>query len=356
MDRNITTIEVALLALELSADKQPPEWVQLTPVSKGAFTTVDGRPFTLDNPEAVAALSTKRGPIRIDYDHSTRKAAGLAGHKSPAAAWLDRIETKGPNGEPGLWGHVETWTPAGGQAVKDKEYRFLSPELGHDEKTRRVMSIAGAALTNNPALVMTSLCSAEENMDLIAKLRTALGMPDTATEDDVVQAVTKLSTGNTAMCSFEKRVAEAAGLDVTKFTALDENATVALCAKLKAPAPEATGDAAKLQKQVDDLQQQVATLSAQNAGRTASEEVTAAITAGKITPAQKEWAIDYCSRNPEGFKAFIDKAPVILKSGRVAPEGAAQDTLTPDQVALCSKLGIKEDDFKAELAARKADA
>jgi len=83
--------------------------------------------------------------------------------------------------------------------------------------------------------------------------------------------------------------------------------------------------------------------------------VEAAVKARKITPAQKDWAVDYCTRDPEGFKAFVDKQPTLLADGRQAT-GEPGDTdaggLTARQKELCAMAGVDPEKF---LATRKAD-
>ena len=94
-------------------------------------------------------------------------------------------------------------------------------------------------------------------------------------------------------------------------------------------------------------------------GRTAQQEVDAAVAAGKLTPAQKEWAIGYCTRDADGFRKFIGSAPVIVSGDRLTPEQAAAGALTETEKALCTTLGITEDQFKATKAAedkRKKEA
>ncbi len=44
----------------------------------------------------------------------------------------------------------------------------------------------------------------------------------------------------------------------------------------------------------------------------ASEVVAKAMADGKVTPDQKDWAIQYAERDIEGFKTFVAKAPVVI--------------------------------------------
>jgi hypothetical protein len=47
------------------------------------------------------------------------------------------------------------------------------------------------------------------------------------------------------------------------------------------------------------------------------------------------------------------KQPAIVAAGRQSREDAADGALTEEQKTLCAELGVKEEDFKAQLAARK---
>lgn len=352
-----------------------PEWVQLTPVSKGDFVAKDGRRFTIADADALLAASPL--PIGIDYDHATDLSA-KGGFSAPAAGWIEQLATHGPANEPGIWGRVK-WTPRGKQSVIDGEYRGLSPALLSAKGSNVVERIFRVGLTNDPALPVKNLFSTQEMVqamtreqlcdmlgvphnttqsDLKAKakgfgdrkrLASAIGLPETATDDDVVNAVDKFGVQNSTLNARVSRILEAAGLTGD----LDETTTVALCAKLRSPSSTVAAgqNETALQKQVDDLQKQVALLTAQNAGRTAEAEVTAAIAAAKLTPAQKAWAIDYCTRDPQGFKAFIGAAPRIVAAGSsVAQIEVPDGELTAQEKKLCAMLGVKEESFKRERA------
>lgn len=83
--------------------------------------------------------------IDIDYDH---KDFG-----GKAAGWVLELADRGPDG---LWGHVE-WTPSAFASLKDREYKYFSPEFA-DKWTRpsdkKVFTdvLFGGAITNRPFL------------------------------------------------------------------------------------------------------------------------------------------------------------------------------------------------------------
>ena len=98
------------------------------------------------------------------------------------------------------------------------------------------------------------------------------------------------------------------------------------------------------------------------AGSTAAEAaVDAAIKAGKVSPAQREWALGYAAADPDGFAAFAKAAPAILPSGAVAPAAPADGgarALSPDELAACRAMGIDQEKFvesRKRLQAEEAD-
>lgn len=343
----------------------------------------------------IAASRASAKPLALDYDHASDRPEQTE-RSTRAAGWIDKIEAAGPAGEPGVWAHID-WTPSGAAAVAAKEYRYLSPVFSYREGDRTITCVLRAALTNDPALQMRALASKEnENVNLTA-LCALLGLPETATAEDVTAKIKSLQQNNAAMCTNARLIAQAAGIDVTKFETLDEKTTTALCASLKTGAatlgnakqivkaagldvtkfevldeaitaalcakvkkPATAGaegaDADALRTTVDELQKQVATLSRQADGRTAEVEVANAIKNGKIIPAQKDWAIDYCTRQPEGFRKFIEQQPTILGDGSIAPSVPADGALDKDQKAMCAQMGLSEADFLKELNLQKRNA
>ena len=81
----------------------------------------------------------------------------------------------------------------------------------------------------------------------------------------------------------------------------------------------------------------------------ATAAVEAAMAAGKVVPATKDWALAYASKDLEAFSALMKVAPVIVKPGREGPAGQtppATGELGEEDLAVCSRLGITAEDLK----------
>ena len=139
--------------------------------------------------------------------------------------------------------------------------------------------------------------------------------------------------------------------------AADENtvANKAVCEllglKAGAPAADVTAKIMELKTGTIDgvnLAEELKALKAQNARRDADAAVELALKAGKITPAQKEWAKNYALSDPKGFGTFVEKAPQVVPMEAVVMEEKALKDDVMDEAALlvCKQLVISSEDIK----------
>ena len=131
-----------------------PEWVMLMPA--GELNARDGRRWRLTDADAVVdATRTRAGSqdLVIDFEHQTELAA-KNGQPAPAAGWIRELQARAG----ALWGRVE-WTARAAAMLKAREYRYLSPTFTHT-RDGVVLWLAGAGLTNAPALDMPALAAA----------------------------------------------------------------------------------------------------------------------------------------------------------------------------------------------------
>jgi phage I-like protein len=74
-----------------------------------------------------------------------------------------------------------------------------------------------------------------------------------------------------------------------------------------------------------------------------------AIRAGKLVPAQREWAIAYCAADARGFNAFVAKQPSIvgdnLGLGGQPNADRRGGALNAAELAICAQLGLKHSEF-----------
>ncbi len=69
----------------------------------------------------------------------------------------------------------------------------------------------------------------------------------------------------------------------------------------------------------------IAELEGQQQQRCAEERVSAAMAAGKLTEAQRDWALRLALKDAESFDEWADRAPVVIVLGKMAgPEVAEQ--------------------------------
>jgi phage I-like protein len=98
---------------------------------------------------------------------------------------------------------------------------------------------------------------------------------------------------------------------------------------------------------IDDVVKELNTLKAGLIQRDADGAVETAMKEGKITPAQRDWALDYAKRDLEGFRVFVSKAPVVVIEGKVVTEhkeiGAGIDDVQAQINKMC---GVDEETFR----------
>lgn len=361
-----------------------PEWVQLLPA--GTFSGRDGAgPYSLDNPQAViaATLATAAGAdLPIDYDHQILWSRDN-GQPALAAGWIKEFAAR----DGGVWARVD-WTPTAAARLAAREYRYLSPVFWHDD-AGRILRIEHAALTNTPNLEMQALASRLQNnggeMDLkqfLATLAPVLGLPADVTAEQLAAHAKSLAERDKAtgvvLVGMSKRLglSETATPQVIDTAVADALAAVnetahalgltgsvkpaqlAACAKelvgankgqqqtsldptKHVPMSEFVAVSSRLKALEDTLVQDKAT-----------DAVEAAMKAGKVTPKNKDWALDYASKDLEGFKTYVEGAPVIVTPGQHVPgyaPPAAAGQLGEADLAVCSRMGLDPEEYKKHL-------
>lgn len=335
-----------LIALASAQGGTPPAWIQLLP--EGVAKPADDREAWQVTPATVVTAS--RLPFPIDVDHGTDLLP--KGTANPAYGWVEELATRGPAGEPGVWGRVE-WTELGVKAVASRAYRYISPVFLHDKATRVVGAVIRASLVNDPALSLKALAAREagtpslETSMALKNIAAALMLAATASEADILAAIAKSGEDAKALASRLQAIGEAAGLAGD----IGDDQVVALAAKLKATG---TVDETKFvsAEKFDALQKQLASVLTTQAASAASAKVDAAITAGRLAPVQRDWALALAAKDPASFDELVQVSPQILSDGRVVQPGdqaKSEGQLTPAQKAVCASMGLAEADYLKQL-------
>ena len=312
----------------------------------------------------------------IDYEHQI-DAAAQNGQPAPAAGWVKELEVR----DGALWGRVE-WTPRGAAHIGAREYRYVSPTFAFDARTRKVKALHRAALTNAPALDMPALARDQGglmNPEHLTALAVALGLAGTATTEEV------LAKAKTVVAEALAPIAEALGLakdapaadivakakttataiapDPGSFAPIAEALGLAkdapaadIVAKAKTTATAIAPDPGSFvpRGEFDRVATRLHTIETEQTEAKATTAVDTAIAAGKIAPAQRDWALGYARADMGGFEDYAKTAPVIVAPSRIGnpSHGADPNTaLTADEIAICRATGVSEEAFRKARAA-----
>lgn len=303
--------------------------------SKGEFD-VDKESY-----DAMKRQIAERGvDLVVDYEHQT-----LTGEQAPAAGWVKELICDGG----GIKARVE-WTPTAAQYLSNKEYRYLSPVVNVRKKDGKAIGLHSLALTNTPAIehmaaiVNSSTIKEDTNtMDIMQQIAQLLGLGEDASEDQIIEAIKKtlgdlqqLKEGG-APKDDNKVVANKA---VCELLGLKEGApTEDVTAKIMALKGGNIGGV--------NVVEELKALKQQAAEREANDAVTLALKSGKITPAQKDWAVSYALSDPKGFAAFAEKAPQIVPMSEIVTEtGLKSDVIDESTSFVCKQLGLSAEDVK----------
>ena len=224
--------------------------------------------------------------LPIDFEHQTLGGAfsspdGLA----PAAGWIKQLISVE---SVGLMAEVE-WTELGLEHLQLRQYRYLSPVAMIRQSDRRMTGLHSAALTNKPAIV---------GMEAIVNRDGACGGGDGAAVNESAQAEACGSLNN----SVEDQSMLESLETLRKQLQLngEEGARQVLIA------------AAQRITELEQRQEQ----------KNAEEHVAEAMACGKLTEAQREWAMRLALKDPVSFEQWSRSAPVVICLGQTAGPGS----------------------------------
>lgn len=132
-------------SVELAVGDEPPTEFLL--FKSGDNATKKGN-FVFSERSALAVMSefSDSGLDALPFDASHLMLTSDNPEAKKALGWF-RPEVRG--GE--LWAADAKWTPKTREALINREYRFHSPAIKFDGKTREILSLVNVALTNLPA-------------------------------------------------------------------------------------------------------------------------------------------------------------------------------------------------------------
>lgn len=345
-------IAAATAEVTLGAGGRPARRLQLLPL--GMVEMRDGRgPYLLPPERAQAVIDASRRHagrtlIMVDYDHQHHFGVkdGVAA-QAPAAGWIDPatlvVEADG------IWADVE-WTAAARARLEAREYRYISPLFAYDGATKHVVAILAAGLTNAPAIeslaAAASLQQTESDEMLLSKIAVALGLADSATEQEVMDRIAILLEGDGTAAAARAGLAAAAQALGLPTDATADQVRVAAASRAAGPDPADYVPMAAF----SELQDRVAEL----VGDRAQRLVAAAMDAGKIVPALRDWAIGYATTDEAGFRGWVDRAPSVLPDGPIVAAGRhggpGNDGLTDAERVVAASLRLTPEAYLAAKA------
>lgn len=327
------------------ADKQAPSRILL--LNDGPIGWEGMEDWIMDSAMAevvIKAFQEHGTQLVFDYEHSSAEDPGAKGIKAIAAGWITKLSWVPAEG---LYADVE-WTDQAKMEIESRQYKYHSPVIIHDKKTRAIEKLHSVALTNKPRtknqreLLAASLSfsSGENVMDLKA-LRAVLAaagvkLADDAADDAVLTAASEFIAASQAAKSAAD-VAVAVAASVKTKLGLSADATKEMVsAKLdemstgKVDASEYAAVKARLE-----------TVEATIKTRESQELIAKAIETAKLNPnneKQMAYARDHAKRDPADFQKWMEAAPELYKPGIITKASTTLDKADgSDRVSIIAK-------------------
>lgn len=332
MSKNPKKLLIAALAFELvpGVGGVVPTEAHLLPA--GTFRAVDGRPHCCDGwqldaaiaAQVIARAAAQKNDILIDFEHQSLRCE-YNGQRAEAAGWIPRtLEWREGKG---LFATQIAWVGDTAELIQKKQYRYISAVFTYYEKTGEVLEIISVALTNTPAL--DGLDALVELADLARKHSVLLTKEDANMADEkVLAALTAERDGlKTQMAAL---TAERDGLKTQNAALTTERDTL------------------KTKVEAADKEKTEAALASEKAKH--AELLQAALTDGRLVPAQKPWAE---KQTLAALTEYLDAtSPVSLLQKQADGKDGGGNGLSQEEVAMCSRMGVSPEDFLKTKATR----
>ena len=264
------TVELALKSARVAA--AVPQRVLIVPWGR---VESSAGVFVVDEESARAAVEAfeRHGTdLPIDYEHQSLGGRWSApSGQAPAAGWIKSLEARSGVG---IFATVE-WTEPARRQIAARQYRYLSPVAVVAKSDRRLVALHSVGLTNKPAIVGMEPIVNSEDMDTQTRRD--------CREGGMQEQIEKLRT----------------------VLQLDQQ-----------PEPEQVLVAAG--ERIEQLTDQLTR-------REAAEVVGRAMRSGKLTEAQREWAVELALSDRAAYEQWEATAPVVVPAGRTSgPTEAAR--------------------------------
>ncbi|MBL4838384.1 MAG: phage protease [Kordiimonadaceae bacterium] len=358
-------------------------WIQVTPT--GDFQPSDGRDIPVDHwhidalsaGKIITDFNARANRMVVDYEHQTLLREEN-GQPAPAAGWFETLEWREGKG---LFARVEL-TARARAYIAGGEYLYFSPVIRYHPTTGVVTGLEMGALTNtagidgmekldllaaasfnhqhaksNTSLDNISLDNPPESTmkELLALLFATLGLAANASQDNAIAALTAFvdKASNDPLVPLRAALGQPADADAASLV----SACSALSLK-SAPDPAKFVSVAVMR----ELQDKVAALSTQVQTSGADTLIADALADGRLLEAQKGWAENLAKSDIAALTAYIDNsAPIAALTGQQSKgkkpaAGDDKDTLSADEIAACSAMGIAQADFLKTKGKTKAAA
>ncbi|AJF00056.1 phage protease [Pandoraea apista] len=327
--KHTTQTAVAALALELvsTPDGGVPTEAQILP--PGPFRALDGRPFDcaawqLDATIAAGVISLaaqRQNDILIDFDHQSLNKE-KNGQRAEAAGWIPRtLEWREGKG---LVATNISWVGDTAELITSKKYRYISAVFFYSPATGAVLEIISVALTNTPAL-------------------------------DGLEALAALARKHTTNHERESEMSpqELAALTIERDDLKSQLA--ALTAErdgLQTNIAALTAERDGLKSTLDAIEREKVEAALTAEKSQLAELVQAALSDGRLAPAQKPWAE---KQTLATLTEFLDASkPLSLLEKQAGKENGGADGLTPEELAMCTRMGVTPEQYREAQSQKSA--
>ncbi len=256
--------------------------------------------------------------IAIDYTHDNDKGEKIA------AGWFKSLFTKNNNTE--LWAKTE-WTPKAKQCLKNKEFKYYSPEFVFDYRkedgTVVKNVLLGGALTNRPFQKWEAIKLSEPYKDN-GNVRKIKQKEKNMTQDELIK---KLSETGIDVNHLQTRAETADSLEVEN-TQLKGEVTELTLAKEKNE---------KIKAENEKLKEENQTLAKE-------KTIDKLIVEGKILPTSREKILKQFT-TAESIDTFYKDEPKIVNTNAQGDSGSKDNTLTEaEQEVLKNDPSLKKEE------------